>query len=202
MSSLNSLRNLAFKWAQEPYVPRTYDPAIHAHFKRHYAVTSKSAAKRNKFQYVADFFKYASDLQLVELYKQLQKRRGRTINSTLAANKKSPNSFFTIFDRFILQYLRSLPAELKPAALGNIIKEIGEGTNMANRFFRKSLTVMKKKPANISARHMLYVKIMEFEEIEGSYLINVLFDLLPSSFEKGSGNNLSPLKTRKNKSVK
>ena len=43
---------------------------------------------------------------------------------------------------------------------------------------------------------------MEFEEIEGSYLINVLFNLLPSSFEKGSGNNVSPLKTRKNKSIR
>jgi hypothetical protein len=202
MSSLNSLRNLAFEWAKEPYVPRTYDPDVHAHFKRHYALISKSAAKGNKFQYVADFFKYASDLQLVELYKQLQKRRGRTINSTLAANRKSPNSFFTIFDRFILQYLRSLPTGSKATALGSILKEIGEGTNLANRFFKKSLTAMHKKPANISARHMLYVKIMEFEEIEGSYLINVLFNLLPSSFEKGSGNNVSPLKTRKNKSIR
>ena len=61
MSSLNSLRNLAFEWAKEPYVPRTYDPDVHAHFKRHYALISKSAAKGNKFQYVADF----SNMQVI-----------------------------------------------------------------------------------------------------------------------------------------
>lgn len=168
---------------------RQYNRTLTRLFKYSGAILSKNAAKytfNGTFRYVADFFRYASVNELIEVYKRLKKRQGHTteyakiINSERADHPEladTPKAFFIAFEKLYNQHANA------EQLVQNFIKT---GT----------MRSQKKTP---SARHMLYVYVMKYEDVKPSHFINVLYNALPASYKQENPSNLSPM-TRKKRS--
>ena len=173
-------------WVKGSKVRRIYNNLESRTSKFLNSLRSKNAAKnrfKGTFQYVADFFRYASVDELVKVYEKLKTRQGHTteyasiINSELNAGlRNTPTAFFKAFEKLYKQHAN---AEQR---LENFIKT---GTMRSNK-------------KTHSARNMLYVYVMKYEDVDPSYFINVLFKALPDSYEQENSFNLSPM-TRKNR---
>jgi len=147
------------------------------------ALRSKNMAKdrfNGNFQYVADFFRYASVDELIKVYEKLKKRQGhiteytRVINSEEADHPEledTSKAFFKAFEKLSKQHASP----------------------------ERSGSTRSQKKAH-SARHMLYVYVMKYEDVSPSYFINVLLKALPASYEQGNPSNLSPISRKKRSS--
>jgi hypothetical protein len=186
---LNDLSRLGFSnnWMKTSSKKR-YSRSAHRLEKSLRALQSKSAAKntyKGTFRYLADFFRYASDVELVEVYEKLKRREGFYIDNAIAINaeehpeiRTAPRSFFTAFEKFDRQ-------------IESAGKRAVEKYNKGN---------MNLSPKRMSARRILYVHIMKYEDVQPSYFINVLFRVIPTSYIKTSVSNISPM-TRKNRTA-
>ena len=174
-------------WVKGSKVRRNYNNLETRTSKFLNALRSKNAAKnrfKGKFQYVADFFRYASVDELVKVYEKLKKRQGHTteyasiINSELNPGlRNTPTAFFKAFEK--------------------LYKQHANAEQLLQNFISTGVSRSQKKTH--SARHMLYVYVMKYEDVEPSYFINVLYKALPETYEQGNPSNLSPM-TRKNQS--
>jgi hypothetical protein len=152
------------------------------------ALRSKTAATnrfKGKFQYVADFFRYASVDELIKVYEKLKTRKGHTteyasiINSELNPGlKDTPTAFFKAFEK--------------------LYKQHANAEQRLQNFISTGVTRSQKKTH--SARRMLYVYVMKYEDVDPSYFINVLFKAIPGSYEQGNPSNLSPMSRKKRSS--
>jgi len=171
-----SNRGFSNEWMVGPK-NRTYSRTAHTIHKAMGAMRSKSAAKnryKGVFNYVADFFRYASSPELLDLYKKLQARRGHYIDGAMGINAdEHPKAFFAAFDKFKSQ------------------------EENANKRFEEGASSRPRQ----SARHILYVHIMKYEDVQPSFFINILFKAMPSSYKQIVPSNVSPL-TRKSRRAK
>ena len=175
-------------WLKRGMARRSYNNLETRTSKFLNALRSKNAAKnrfKGRFQYVADFFRYASVDELIKVYEKLRTRQGHTteyasiINSELKPGlKDTPTAFFKAFEK--------------------LYKQHANAEQLLQNFISTGITRSQKKTH--SARHMLYVYVMKYEDIEPSYFINVLFKALPESYDQGNPSNLSPMSRKKRSS--